>query len=77
MQIIRHSDGIRLVIEDNGKGITAQPSLIRARGKSGMGLPAMRERASSIGGVFSIDSSPNNGTMIIVEVPLNKSNTHE
>jgi PAS domain S-box-containing protein len=77
LQIIRHSNGIRLVIEDNGKGITNQSSLIRATGKGGMGLPGMRERASSIGGALTIDSTPNNGTLITVEVPLIKSNTHE
>jgi PAS domain S-box-containing protein len=68
LQIIHHSNGIRLVIEDNGKGITTQPSLIRATGKGGMGLPGMRERASSIGGTLSIDSTPNHGTLITVEV---------
>ena len=77
LQIIRHSNGIRLVIEDNGKGITNQPSLIRATGKGGMGLPGMRDRASSMGGVLTIDSTPNNGTLITVEVPLIKSHNHE
>ncbi len=74
LQIISRSDGIRLVIEDNGKGITTQPSLIRATGKGGMGLPGMRERASSIGGTLTIDSTPNNGTLITVEVPIIKLN---
>jgi signal transduction histidine kinase len=77
LQIINHNNGIRLVIEDNGKGITTQPSLIRATGKGGMGLPGMRERASSIGGSLTIDSTPNNGTLITVEVPLLKSRNHE
>ena len=77
LQIINHSNGIRLVIEDNGKGITNQTDLLRATGKGGMGLPGMRERASSIGGVLTIDSTPNNGTLITVEVPLKKSMNHE
>ena len=77
LQIIRHSNGIRLVIEDNGKGISLQPNFMRATGNGGMGLPGMRERASSFGGVFTIDSTPNDGTLITVEVPLIKSNTHE
>ncbi len=77
LQIINHSNGIRLVIEDNGKGIVTPPNLIRATGKGGMGLPGMRERASSFGGIFTIDSTPNNGTLITVEVPLTKSDNHE
>jgi PAS domain S-box-containing protein len=72
LQIIRHSNGIRMIIEDNGKGITAQPNLIRATGKGGMGFPGMRERASSFGGTLTIDSTPNNGTLIAVDVPLTK-----
>jgi hypothetical protein len=77
LQIIRSSTGIRLVIEDNGKGLTTQPGLIRATGKGGMGLPGMRERASSFGGAFTIDSTPNNGTLIAVEVPIITSINHE
>jgi len=55
----------------------AQPSPMRATGKGGMGLPGMRERASSIGGELTIDSTPNHGTLITVEVPMIESNTHE
>ena len=77
LQIIHHHNGIRLVIEDNGKGMPAQPSPMRATGKGGMGLPGMRERASSIGGELTIDSTPNHGTLITVEVPMIESNTHE
>ena len=77
LQIIRHSKGIRLVIEDNGKGITNQTSFIRVTGKGGMGLPGMRDRASSIGGALTVDSTPNHGTLITVEVPLIKLNSHE
>jgi signal transduction histidine kinase len=32
----------------------------------------MRERAEQIGGVLSIDSAPERGTQIAVEVPLNE-----
>jgi signal transduction histidine kinase len=77
LQIIRHGDRVRLVIEDNGKGITTEPGLLRATGKGGMGLPGMRERATSLGGELIIDSTPDNGTLITVEVPLVKLNPHE
>ncbi|RPI04278.1 MAG: PAS domain S-box protein [Ignavibacteriae bacterium] len=77
IQIINHNNGLRLVVEDNGKGIMTQPGLIRATDKGGMGLPSMRERASSFGGVLTIDSTPNYGTLITVEVPLNTAEHHE
>jgi PAS domain S-box-containing protein len=77
LQVIRHSSGIRLVIEDNGKGITTLPSIIRATGTGGMGLVGMRERAASFGGILTIDSTPNNGTLIAVEIPLTDTRSHE
>ena len=72
LQVIRHAGGLRLVIEDNGKGITIHPHIVRMTGKGGMGLVGMRERAASFGGTFTLDSTPNNGTMIVVEIPLLK-----
>jgi PAS domain S-box-containing protein len=77
LQIIRHSQGVKLVVEDNGKGIVTQPSLVHSTGKGGMGLVGMRERAASFGGEVIIDSSPHSGTLISVEIPLTESYTHE
>ncbi|MBN1396962.1 MAG: PAS domain S-box protein [Bacteroidetes bacterium] len=77
LQFIRYSEGIRLVIEDNGKGITERPDIVRATGKGGMGLVSMRERAASLGGVLTIDSTPKSGTFITVEIPMAKTVKHE
>jgi len=77
LQVIRHTNSIRLMIEDNGKGISKKPSLSRSSGTGGMGLVSMRERAASFGGKFIIDSSPQSGTMISVEIPLTESQSHE
>jgi PAS domain S-box-containing protein len=77
LQFIRYPEGIRLVIEDNGKGITERPDIVRATGKGGMGLVSMRERAASFGGVLTIDSTPKSGTFITIEIPLTKAIFHE
>jgi PAS domain S-box-containing protein len=77
VQFICHPEGIRLVIEDNGKGITEKPDIVRATGKGGMGLVSMRERASSFGGILTVDSAAKSGTFITVEIPLNKVIFHE
>jgi PAS domain S-box-containing protein len=77
LQVIRNAEGIRLVIEDNGKGMQKSISSIRAMDKGGMGLVSMRERANSLGGKFTIDSMPKSGTLITVEIPLIKSDLHE
>ncbi len=63
-------DTIRLSIMDNGKGFTeTEPSVSKANG-NGWGLINMRERATSIEGSFSIDSTPNRGTEISVRLIL-------
>ena len=59
---------VRLSVRDNGRGF--DPSEQIADGH--FGLLGIRERAEQIGGVLSIDSAPERGTQIAVEVPLNE-----
>ncbi|MBI5632815.1 MAG: PAS domain S-box protein [Nitrospirae bacterium] len=59
-------DGICLTIADNGVGF--DPAEVRHR--PGLGLSSMRERVSLVGGEYSIESQPGNGTVINVCVPL-------
>ena len=75
LQVLKKANSIRLVIEDNGKGIDIS-NRIRISDKGGMGLISMRERARSLGGTFTIDSIPKNGTLIIVEIPLTGTNLY-
>jgi signal transduction histidine kinase len=37
---------------------------------NGIGMINMRERAEMLGGTFLVESSPDKGTDIIVEIPL-------
>ncbi len=60
------ADGrLRISIADNGRGF--QPELDEARG---FGLRSMRERATAIGGQFSVASRPQDGTSVVVDLPL-------
>ena len=56
---------LRLVIEDDGKGIhvAAEP-----RRTGGWGMLFMRERAEAIGGEFRVVSAPRDGTSIVVTI---------
>jgi two-component system, NarL family, sensor histidine kinase UhpB len=56
--------GLQLTITDNGKGFDV------ANDKSGNGLRNMKERASAIKGLVEINSSLNNGTTVLVAIPL-------
>lgn len=64
---------VELIIEDNGIGT---PSNVIAAGKPGhLGLPGMRERATLLGGEFSVRSTPGHGTRVAVRLPQRKANT--
>ena len=59
-------DHIELRIEDAGQGF----SLVNRNQPSGLGLLSMRERARIIGGHVRIESSPGEGTVVLVTAPL-------
>ncbi len=58
---------LELLIVDDGKGF--DPA--NTDSYNGNGLPNMRVRAEAIGAVFTIDSSPGNGTRARITVPQN------
>lgn len=56
--------GVRLVIEDDGRGF--DPDSV---GDGHFGLIGMRERARLLGGSIHVESAPAKGTRVLVEVP--------
>ncbi len=83
--IIKHADAktirvtalytateLDLQVEDDGKG--ADPAQLDMEGNSykSLGLRNMSNRAGMIGGTFSINSVPGNGTIIKLNIPFNK-----
>ncbi|MFE9257341.1 sensor histidine kinase [Streptomyces sp. NPDC006879] len=58
---------VTLDIVDDGRGFdpTRTPS-----GDGGFGLPAMRARAQSLGGTFTVETAPGQGTAVAVALPL-------
>lgn len=56
-------------IRDDGSGFEI-PHGPRATRRDGLGLIAMRERVSAIGGNLQINSSPGNGTELSIRLPL-------
>ena len=59
---------LRLVIEDNGRGLGPHPRPADTR--QGLGLIGMRERAQALGGTFLIENASTGGTRISVTLPL-------
>jgi signal transduction histidine kinase len=65
----RRPDALVCSIVDNGRGFDASAPSAHLHSQ-GLGLIGMRERVASLGGTFSIDSSPGRGTTQNIEVPL-------
>jgi signal transduction histidine kinase len=67
VEITREGDTLVALVADDGLGFNAEA---RARGEfPQFGLSTMRERAESIGGTLTIDSSPGAGTRVRFELP--------
>jgi signal transduction histidine kinase len=61
------ADKLTVTIMDFGKGLKADN---RERVRRGLGLIAMRERASLVGGDLDIHSTPGAGTTVVLTMPL-------
>jgi len=61
-----------LQVEDNGVGFDPEKKKVQASSSSGIGLKSMTNRARLIGGEISIQSQPGKGTIIKVELPLER-----
>jgi len=61
-------EGSKVVAEIVDRGHGFLPSRAMERG-GGLGLVGMRERATMVGGMLTIDSAPGEGTMVRVTVP--------
>lgn len=60
------ADTFTIILTDNGKGFSPEEA------SAGIGLTSIRERAAMIGGGLVIRSIPEQGTAILLEVPLEK-----
>ena len=57
-------------IEDNGIGFDIGQMQLRNREDKRMGVQGMQERIALLGGHLEIDSSPQNGTRLMAEIPM-------
>jgi signal transduction histidine kinase len=64
VSLLRDIGRVRLVVEDDGRGVVPAANDIEALG---WGMAVMRERAAAVGGAMRIESS-RRGTRIVVEV---------
>src|SRR5690606_32386446 len=74
ISLVINEDSVYLILADNGKGFE---SARLNHGHQGFGLRNMRERARLLNGTFEITSSPGQGTVIEVSIPMQPTKSQE
>lgn len=63
---------VTLIVSDNGIGFNPKKLVNEKYVSDGMGLLTMQDRVERLNGAFHIDSSNNNGTVLIADFTINK-----
>lgn len=63
VNITLHDESINLIVEDNGVGFSDS-------GRTGIGIKNVQQRLRSVGGTLHIESSPGQGSSIIINIPI-------
>lgn len=58
-------------IKDDGRGFDARVIQVGAH-RQGLGLVAMRERVSAVGGTLEIEAAPGRGTVLTIRIPMER-----
>lgn len=66
VQLTHHDDNINIIVEDNGIGFNK----VKQFKTGGTGLQTIIKKTEELGGTFTIDSTPNIGTTIIIDIPV-------
>jgi signal transduction histidine kinase len=66
VNILKQSDGIKILIKDNGQGFEVSEKATQ----NSLGLKTMAERISMLKGSFAIKSRRAEGTSILVQIPI-------
>jgi two-component system NarL family sensor kinase len=70
VRLQQQGDTVQLTIKDDGIGFNPDHPAARRKGKGGLDLLGMRERATYVGGTLKIKSARRRGTEIEVCIPL-------
>ena len=68
-----HNKGVSIsvsIIEDDGRGFDVAAKLEAADGRGRLGFVGMKERLGEIAGQLQVESSPGEGTTLIIRAPI-------
>jgi signal transduction histidine kinase len=68
VRLTNSSEAVTLQVHDDGRGIQTQ----EIAGLRSLGLLGMKERATRLGGNFTIRGAPGSGTVVTVTIPVNQ-----
>jgi signal transduction histidine kinase len=69
VRLTSYPDRLRLTVTDDGRGIAGGADAGRFVAQGHFGLAGMRERAAMIGAKFEVQSAPDYGTVVVLELP--------
>ena len=69
VRLTEYPDRLRMTVTDDGKGFTGGTDTGRFVAEGHFGLAGMRERAAMIGGSLEVQSAPDYGTVVVLELP--------
>jgi signal transduction histidine kinase len=65
-----------LIVEDDGRGFDVSQTMGSHVDRKNLGLYGMRERVALLGGTFTIESAPGEGTAVFAQIPLDSGASH-
>lgn len=69
IQLVKRSDSLNLLVEDDGQGFDVNTI------NKGMGLKSIESKVQSVEGKLVIDSNVGKGTTVVIDIPLKEENT--
>ncbi len=70
VRLTESADAVHLMVQDDGRGFVVTERLHQARATGHIGLAGMYERVKLAGGHLTIESSPDQGTMLHCVLPV-------
>jgi signal transduction histidine kinase len=74
VSIVKLRGTVRMDIHDDGRSFSVERVLSVVRTQR-LGLLGMRERVEMVGGIFTVESAPGQGTTVRAEIPFGSSRT--